>query len=249
MTDLPAPMPPFDLTKAFEQLQRRLLSELGASDVAFHPTAKGDNTELNWIAMLRGFLPQRYQVDRAFVVDVNGEVSDQLDVVIYDAQYSPLLFRHKGGLYIPAESVYASFESKPELSKAYVDYAASKVASVRRLERTSAPVIHAGGRFDAIAVKPIVGGILATRSAWTPAFGDPLRTALDAHAQDELLDLGCAPADGAFAYSHAGDDSNLETCVSEKALLFFAMHLFRRLQQMGTVPAIDMDRWGDAAWG
>jgi hypothetical protein len=81
-----------------------------------------------------------------------------------------------------------------------------------------------------------------------PPFGDPLRAALEALADEELLDLGCAPADGAFAYTRQGNASGLETCTTEKALLFFAMRLFQQLQRIGTVPAIDMDRWGDVAW-
>jgi hypothetical protein len=247
MTD--TPKQPFSLRLAFTHLQESLIHDLGASDIAFHPTTKGDNAELNWLKMLRDFLPNRYQVNSAFVVDVNDQVSDQLDVVIYDAQYSPLLFKHEGGLYVPAESVYAVFEVKPEIDKGYVDYAGAKIASVRRLERTSAAIVHAGGKYEPVPVKDIVGGLLATRSSWKPAFGDPLQNALDARSDDERLDLGCAPADGAFEYSRDENGPGLETCTDDKALLFFAMRLFRRLQRIGTVPATDMDRWGQAAWG
>lgn len=249
MTDTPTAKQPFHLRLAFAHLQQSLLHDLGASEIAFHPTTKGDNAELNWLKMLRDFLPNRYQVDSAFVVDVNDQVSDQLDVVIYDAQYSPLLFKHEGGLYIPAESVYGVFEVKPEIDKGYIEYAGAKIASVRRLERTSAAIVHAGGEYEPVPVKDIVGGLLATCSSWNPAFGDPLRNALDARSEGERLDLGCAPADGAFEYARDGDGSVTETCTGDKALLFFAMRLFRRLQQLGTVPAIDMDRWGQVAWG
>ncbi|MDQ1565705.1 MAG: hypothetical protein QOF96_585 [Actinomycetota bacterium] len=112
---------------------RGLLHDLGASEIAFHSTTKGDNAELNWLKMLRDFLPQRYQVESAFVVDVNDSVSEQLDVVIYDSQYSPLLFKHEGGLYIPAESVYGVFEVKPELETP------GTRPSVTRLEPPSTP--------------------------------------------------------------------------------------------------------------
>ncbi len=106
MTDTPTPKEPFSLRLAFAHLQKSLLHDLGASEIAFHPTTKGDNAEFNWLKMLRDFLPNRYEVDSAFVVDVNDRVSDQLDVVIHDAQYPPLLFKHEGGLYVPAESVW-----------------------------------------------------------------------------------------------------------------------------------------------
>jgi hypothetical protein len=250
MTDTPTPNPPFSLKRAFAHLQNGLLHDLGASDLVSHPTAKGDNSELNWMNMLRRFLPGRYRVDRAFVVDVNDNVSDQLDIVIYDAQYTPLLFEHEGGLYIPAESVYGVFEAKPELNKAYVEYAGNKVASVRRLERTTAAIVHAGGKYDAVSPKAIIGAVLATHSSWTPPFGDPLRDALDARTDEERLDLGCAPADGAFEYTRNSEGAtNLDACTTDKALLFFLMRLFHQLQRIGTVPAIDIDRWGKAAWG
>jgi hypothetical protein len=249
MTESPSPKQPFSLRLAFTHLQESLLHDLGASEIAFHPTTKGDNAELNWLKMLRDFLPRRYQVESAFVVDVNDHVSDQLDVVIYDAQYSPLLFRHEGGLYVPAESVYGVFEVKPEIDKGYVEYAGTKIASVRRLERTSAAIVHAGGEYEPVPVKDIVGGLLATRSSWNPPFGDPLRAALDARNEPERLDVGCAPAHGAFEYRRNEGGSETDTCTNDKALLFFAMRLFRRLQQIGTVPAIDLDRWGQAAWG
>lgn len=68
-------------------------------------------------------------------------------------------------------------------------------------------------------------------------------------ADEERLDLGCAPANGAFAYTRHGDASDLEICITEKALLFFAIRLFQHLQRIGTVPALDMNRWGEVAWG
>lgn len=58
-----------------------------------HPTEVGDNAELRWIEMLGGFLPKRYAVAKAFVIDVNGMTSDQLDVVIYDQQYRGYVVR------------------------------------------------------------------------------------------------------------------------------------------------------------
>jgi Domain of unknown function (DUF6602) len=250
MTDTSTPSQPFSLKRAFTHLQDGLLHDLGASEIAFHPTAKGDNAELNWIKMLERFLPQRYRVDRAFVVDVNDRVSDQLDVVIYDAQYTPLLFEHEGGLYIPAESVYGVFEAKPELTKGYVEYAGRKVASVRRLERTSAAIVHAGGEYTPVTPKTIIGGLVATRSSWNPPFGDPLRVALDARTDEERLDLGCAPSAGAFEYTRDDDGATeLQACTTDKAMLFFLMRLFHRLQGIGTVPAMDINRWGNAAWG
>lgn len=37
--------------------------------------------------------------------------------MIYDRRYSPFLFNQSGAVFIPAESVYAVFEVKQELSR------------------------------------------------------------------------------------------------------------------------------------
>src|SRR4051794_38690526 len=88
-----------------------------------HPTEVGDNAELRWIEMLGGFLPKRYAVAKAFVIDVKGMTSDQLDVVIYDQQSSPQIWRTpNGSVYAPAESVYAVFDAKQDLNRDTVLY-------------------------------------------------------------------------------------------------------------------------------
>jgi hypothetical protein len=121
---------------------------------------------------------------------------------------------------------------------------------VRRLERTTAAIAHAGGKYDAVTPKAIIGGVLATRCSWNPPFGDPLRDVLDARTAEERLDLGCAPAHGSFEYTRGDDGATmLQSCTTDKALLFFLLRLFHRLQEIGTVPAIDIDRWGKAALG
>lgn len=83
---------------------------------------------------------------KAFVVDSEGHFSEQIDIVVYDRQYSPFIFTFNDQLFIPAESVYAVFEAKQELSADIIRYAQNKATSVRRLKRTSLPIPHAGGR-------------------------------------------------------------------------------------------------------
>jgi hypothetical protein len=78
--------------------------------------------------MLNNYLPERYFVDNAFVLDCEGKLSDQIDVVIYDRQYSPFLFNQNFVKYIPAESVYAVFEVRQEIDLGNLKYAGGKVA-------------------------------------------------------------------------------------------------------------------------
>ncbi|MBW3537199.1 MAG: hypothetical protein KY395_05420 [Actinobacteria bacterium] len=218
-------------------------------EVLPHPTEVGDNAELHWIDMLSGFLPRRYAVAKAFVIDVNGTTSEQLDVVIYDRQYSPQIFQNVNGtVYIPAESVYAVFDAKQDLHRDNVIYASNKVGSVRRMERTTSEIPYAGGIFRPKDPPRILGGILTLGSDWNPPFGDPLLKALrDAGDEETRLDIGCAAANGAFRVV-TGDDIAIDVWDSAAgALVWFVTRLLAALQAMATVPAIDINRWADIA--
>lgn len=240
----------FDLAAAFSKRQEKLKYDLGIGDISPHPGTRGDDTELNWLHMLQEFLPWRYGVSQAFVVDSRGHQSEQIDVVIHDRHFSPLLFEVGNASYIPAESVYAAFEVKQHFDKAQLEYAGGKIASVRSLHRTTAPVPHAGGMFDPIAPRRIIGGILARRSAWSPPFGDAFETCLrDIDARDvELvtwgLDIGCAAENGGFAVERDRNThamTGVDHSEPDVALIYFVMRLLKQLQQLGSAPAIDYD--------
>ena len=107
-----------DMLGLFKSLQEEMRAklELGRAMIP-HNGEMGAAAEDSWREWLRKYLPKRYKVDKAFVVDSNGNCSDQIDIVIYDSQYSYFLFNHEQVLYIPAESVYAVIECKQTLNK------------------------------------------------------------------------------------------------------------------------------------
>jgi hypothetical protein len=228
----------------FQSLQERLLAELNASrNVMSHPGAKGDGTEASWLNIFQKHLPYRYQADDAFVIDHHGRMSDQIDIVIYDRQYTPILYNFTGQRTIPAESVYAVLEVKQSLNKEQVEYAGGKVASVRRLERTNAPIYHAGGIIHNPRNPPrILGGVLTTSSSgWNPVFGDPFKSAIASLKEDEMLDIGCVMDSGSFVVEYEQGIETKDSIVlnEEYQLAFFFFKLLESLQKMGTVPAID----------
>ena len=124
-------MPEIDLSGLYAEMQKEMLQKLqtGAFSV-IHPGTKGDNTEANWIKWFQEYLPERYKVDKAIIIDSSGKQSQQIDLVIYDAQYSYLVFHQGDTKLIPAESVYAVFEVKQELNKEYIEAAGEKAKSV-----------------------------------------------------------------------------------------------------------------------
>lgn len=224
----------------FTSQQERMIADLReVRTVHDHPTAKGDGTELHWLEMLQKRLPARYRAERAFIIDADGQRSQQIDIVIHDRQFCPVLLDTAGGLHIPAESVYAVLEVKQDLSRKQVEYAGEKIDSVRRLHRTSAEFLHASGRARTTP-KPVLGGIVAFESGWSPAFGDAFETVLGEQPGSRRLDLGCALCDGGFEVVYAGDDApQITRSAAESSLIFFLLRLLHRLQQVATVPAID----------
>jgi len=235
---------PTALLRAYSGLQDQLKAGLQSSRAVIdHPGAKGAGTEANWLNMLQTHLPHRYQADTAFVVDANGQQSEQIDIVLYDRQYTPVLYNVSGQRIIPAEGVYAALEIKPTLDRRNLEYAAGKISSVRRLNRSSASIVHAGGEHEPRALTPIIGGILTTSAGWSPAFGDAFVECLGTFNDNAMIDLGCIATAGAFEVSPSPQTGPIEFGQEDAALAFFFLRLLRRLQRLGTVPAIDYDAY------
>lgn len=208
-----------------------------------HPGTTGDATEGVWLELLQKYLPQRYQAIKAHVVDSLGNFSDQMDVVVFDQQYSPFIFNFKDEIIVPAESVYAVFEAKQSASAGMVKYAQEKVASVRKLHRTSLPIPHAGGTYPAKQLFPILGGLLTLESEWSPALGEPLNNALAADIGEGRLDIGCIAAHGHYFLDKCMD--KYEFVNESKPATAFLFKLIAMLQFSGTVPMIDIDAYSD----
>ena len=203
-----------------------------------HPTSKGDASEAVWLALLQSYLPKRYQAEKAHVVDSKGIFSDQIDVVVFDRQYSPFIFSFEGQTVVPAESVYAVFEAKQSINAEQVAYAQNKVASVRRLHRTSLPIPHAGGTYPAKPPVRILGGILAFESDWKPPLGKSMDDALSVEVGDGRLNLGCVAAHGYFSFDSTVGE--YETRPNGKPATAFLFTLISQLQALATVPMIDV---------
>ena len=209
-----------------------------------HEGEKGAAAELRWREMLASYLPRRYSVQSGFVVDHAGGVSEQIDVIVHDAQYSPFLFQAGTSCFVPAESVYAVFDAKQEVSGPKLQETGRKVASVRRLDRTSGAIWDYKGKPSPgkrPAEQRILGGILAVTSRYRDPFGPGFNRALKGLPKEQELQLGVAVSAGAFEVPTDGSDLKLYD--GETALVGFFMALMRELQRLGTALAMDLDVW------
>lgn len=246
------------LPNLFASLQQQMLANLSTnSDFLLHPTTKGDSLENVWIEWLRIYLPKRYNVDKAIVIDHLGFLSHQMDIVIYDKQYTPFVFSQNGIMYIPAESVYAVFEVKPKLTSNHIIYAGDKIKSVRSLKRTSASIVDRGNLHGPRNLTDIIGGILSSVSCVDK--DATLKNCLEKLDGIQSIDMGIAIDKYSFSVDYSFNQSgltdvyenfittiksrrleNVSKSTSELALVSFFLHLLNRLQKIGTVAAIDL---------
>ena len=231
-----------------------------------HSGSKGDATEQHWINFLRTYLPDRYKVDKAIVIDSTGNVSEQMDVVIYDAIYTPFIFKQDGFMYIPAESVYAVFEVKQDV-EGHIEYAAKKVESVRKLKRTSISMVASGRTTPARPLTKIIGGILTTTSSYKG--NDTVIKQLEGLKGLQTLDLGCLCDAGSFYVDYKETEpedidpikdnckyieqvyesrkiNEIEFSDKGVSLFTFFLQLVSYLKSVGTVAAIDINAYLEA---
>lgn len=207
-----------------------------------HPVAKGDNFENAWTKFLRAYLPNRYECGKGFIVDSRNNVSDQIDVIIYDKYFSPFFLNIDSNKYIPAESVYAVFEVKPVLDKKNFVYAQNKAKSVRRLYRTSASVISNGNIVVGRKPFPIIAGLLTNTCRWERGLPKQI---LDEIEPGFLNLCGCVDGDSWAAKETESGLRYVKNNNRENSLLSFFMELLNQLQIRGTVTALDVPKYFD----
>ena len=262
-------MSKIEIKDLFESLQSQMRGVLATnSNFIAHSGSEGDSLENAWIDLLRNYLPNRYSVDKAMVIDHRGNVSQQIDIVIYDNWFTPFIFNQNSFKYIPAEGVYAVFEVKPDIGgssagKHNIEYAGEKVASVRSLHRTSTQMISSGNKCPARPLTKIIGGIIAIKNSQST---ETIEKHLKRLSGLSTLDMGCTAENGSFfvdyeslegcgeiksdkfedfkKYYEERQFKSLDMSKPEHSLIMFLMQLTSYLQQsIGTVPAIDMQKY------
>jgi hypothetical protein len=206
-----------------------------------HDPTMGDAVEDSWIALLRKYLPNRYCVAKAFAIDHEGKTTDQLDCLVYDAHFTPALFGKDKHLYVPAEAVYATFEIKQRVNAQHLKAAAIKAASLRHLQRTSAPIPWLNGINQPKQPFPMLAGLLAMASDWKDGLlGQTFEKQIERWKGDQQLDMVLTASSG--FYDRFSND--LPTIAAgEGTLIRGLFRLLQSLRDRATVTAIEWDRY------
>lgn len=130
------------LLQALRNLSEKLNAEFEDSKLFEHSGEKGEFREQIISNLLRPFLPDCYGLGSGQIFSQDDESSNQIDIVIYDAIYSNVLFKNKSTNLFPAESVYGEIEVKSNLTTNELISSIDNIASMKRLIREDSTMLN-----------------------------------------------------------------------------------------------------------
>ncbi|WP_411343469.1 DUF6602 domain-containing protein [Paenibacillus sp. WLX1005] len=97
--------------------ERSLVEQLQMASPNHQLTTGGFREEV-WMSMFKQMIPQKFSIARSvFIIDSQGRISDEVDLAIFDEQYTPYIFRQGVIKYIPIEAVAVVVQCKSESLK------------------------------------------------------------------------------------------------------------------------------------
>lgn len=97
--------------------EQALATALALARATFdHAGQKGSSLEQAVREILQKFLPEKVGVTEGVVIDADGFISSQLDIILYDRIHAQLFYGNGGTSVVPAEFVWAVGEVKATLT-------------------------------------------------------------------------------------------------------------------------------------
>lgn len=259
------------LMQALRAQSQDVKSGFEKSKLFEHHVDRGTFREAVIQDFLRPFLPERYGLISGEVFDAYGDVSGQMDIVIHDASFSPVLFKNKGNALLPAEGVFGVIEVKTNLDSQKLEQGLNTCASLKRLRRepsTSLDLLPGvslelgpglGQSGEARAKNPFIGAIFAYRGIAPETIGAALNARLKSSLVDKRLlpDLVVLAEPGVLFLRACNRDGTARVCepsveqthwirmdLGEDALSMFFVALNLFLSRIRLRQMDLMDLWG-----
>ena len=124
---------------AFSQRAKALFRDDTKANRVRHPGEYGTYRESITADFLRCFLPQHLSIDTGFIVNSMGNVSKQVDLVLYDPTMTPPLESKQRQRFFPVETLVAAGEVRSEITKQSLEDALGRLAEVKALRAKLAP--------------------------------------------------------------------------------------------------------------
>lgn len=127
------------LATLFDLVSERLRIEFDyQAKILGHPGEVGTGRENVLKNILAKFIPKRYAIDSGFVIDALNKRSKQMDIVIYEENYTPVFEIVKGKRFFPCETVVAVGQVKTKIgSRKKLQKCLNNIKSVKELDRSN----------------------------------------------------------------------------------------------------------------
>lgn len=131
-----------NIIKNYKTFEEEIIEQLNYG--AFHPTTIGGFREEIWKSLFERIIPKKFKIERSvFIMDSKGKVSNEVDLAIFDEQYTPYIFNYGKIKFIPIEAVAAVIECK---SSNYEDKRIEKwIKSINKLETSDESIVRTIG--------------------------------------------------------------------------------------------------------
>jgi len=103
-----------DIKENYLKMERELVTQLNY-DVTNQQATAGSYREEIWADFFRRIVPKKFNIARSvFIIDSKENISKEVDIAIYDEQYTPYIFNCEVIKFIPVEAVAAVVQCKSQ---------------------------------------------------------------------------------------------------------------------------------------
>lgn len=97
----------------YKNLEKEIVDQLNFE--CSHSTTIGTFREEIWKKLFERIIPKKFSIERSvFIIDSFGNISNEVDLAIFDENYTPYIFHYGEIKFIPIEAVAAVIECKSE---------------------------------------------------------------------------------------------------------------------------------------
>ncbi|MBU8596057.1 hypothetical protein CHH78_10330 [Shouchella clausii] len=99
--------------KNYIDMNKMMINELDLATA--HDGLTGNYREEMWVKFFRGIIPMKYSIAQGvIIIDSKGRRSNEVDIAVYDEQYTPYVFQYNTLKFIPIEAVAVVIECKSQ---------------------------------------------------------------------------------------------------------------------------------------
>ncbi|MBN4074642.1 hypothetical protein JYT99_01790, partial [bacterium AH-315-E09] len=95
----------------YNNMNKMMVEEMDMAST--HGGLTGNYREKMWVKFFRSIVPKKFAIEQGvLIIDSNGNVSKEVDIAIFDEQYTPYVFQYNTLKFIPIEAVAVVIECK-----------------------------------------------------------------------------------------------------------------------------------------